>query len=165
MSFIKTMKEAAKSAKEVFFEKNPNESQGVDTMESLNKEASNEVKENMNDKVNSFLNNQESTNASSMNSMMKDTMYQSTNANETDDIVKNSHSNVVIIRPKKYEHTNIIGQYLKDGRAVILTIDALDENTQVKTVEYIKGICFALNLSLIPFGQKSILIDPNFPQK
>lgn len=77
-------------------------------------------------------------------------------------IVTNDRSNVVIVRPKKAEQAEVVGSYLKNGKAVILNMSSLDETSQMKMLQFVIGVTFALNLKMVPIEQKVVLIDPNF---
>lgn len=78
----------------------------------------------------------------------------------TNDQVINKNKRLRIYKPTHYEVVQSIGKDIKDGKIVLLDMNSLDEKTAIKIIQFISGVCYALDIEPEDASPKVISIDP-----
>jgi len=79
---------------------------------------------------------------------------------EGNEAVVNRNSRLRIYKPTYYEVVQSIGRDIREGKIVLLDMSSLDEKTTVKILQFVYGICFALDVEPEDVSPKIISIDP-----
>lgn len=78
----------------------------------------------------------------------------------TTESIINKNSRLRIYKPTYYEIVQSIGNDIKQGKIVLLDMSSLDEKTTMKIIQFVYGICFALDIEPEDVSPKIISIDP-----
>lgn len=74
--------------------------------------------------------------------------------------VINKNSRLRIYKPTYYEVAQSIGKDIKDGKIVLLDMSSLDEKTTIKIIQFVYGICYAMDIEPEDVSPKIISVDP-----
>lgn len=80
--------------------------------------------------------------------------------NSTNDAIINKNTRLRIYKPTYYEVVQSIGRDIKGGKIVLLDMSSLDEKTTVKIIQFVYGLCFALDIEPEDVSPKIISVDP-----
>lgn len=78
----------------------------------------------------------------------------------TSDAIINKNTRLRIYKPTYYEVVQSIGRDIKGGKIVLLDMSSLDEKTTVKIIQFVYGLCFALDIEPEDVSPKIISVDP-----
>lgn len=82
------------------------------------------------------------------------------NNNEVNESVINNNTRLKIYKPTYYEVAQSIGKDIKEGKIVLLDMSSLDEKTTIKIIQFVYGICYALDIEPEDVSPKIISVDP-----
>lgn len=66
-------------------------------------------------------------------------------------------SEIVSVHPASDKETSKIGDYLLDGKTVIINLDGLDRDSAQRIIDFVYGVCYAIHGDL-KFPSKYIMI-------
>lgn len=123
----------------------------------VNKKQTTEAKatttENVEDRINDFSRKNKVEKNSSVSAVEDIQML-------TESVI-NNNPRLHIYKPTHYEVVTSIGtDIVRDQKIVVLDMQTLDEKTSIKILQFVYGICFAMNISPEEISNKMYLIDP-----
>ena len=117
-------------------------------------------KETIEEKVMKFENKAKSTSTETERESYTEESYLVSNES-----VINKNSRLRIYKPTYYEVAQSIGKDIKDGKIVLLDMSSLDEKTTIKIIQFVYGICYALDIEPEDVSPKIISVDPQNKSK
>ena len=117
-------------------------------------------KETIEEKVMKFENKTKTTSTETEREVYAEESYLASNES-----VINKNSRLRIYKPTYYEVAQSIGKDIKDGKIVLLDMSSLDEKTTIKIIQFVYGICYALDIEPEDVSPKIISVDPQNKSK
>ncbi len=69
-------------------------------------------------------------------------------------------SGIVIIRPERIEHEQLIADHLLSGRAVLVDMERTDQETGHRIVSFLEGALFGVNGEMTKIRDDLLLLAP-----
>jgi len=67
---------------------------------------------------------------------------------------------VVLFNPKDFDEAGELVTYLLQGRSLVMALEGIPTETARRLLDFISGICFALNAKITPVSAKTYFITP-----
>ncbi len=67
---------------------------------------------------------------------------------------------MVLVEPRSFEESEVIGTYLKNQKAVVVNLHRLQRDYAQRTIDFLTGVVFALEGSIQKIGHNVILCSP-----
>ncbi len=70
--------------------------------------------------------------------------------------------NIYTLRPKSLEESCVAADYLKTGCAVVLNLESVEQNTAIRIIDFMSGVCYGLEHQghAMKLGDKIFLFTP-----
>ena len=71
-----------------------------------------------------------------------------------------SGQQVVLFNPKNFDEAGELVTYVSQGRSLVMALEGLQTDTARRLLDFISGICFAMNAKITPVSAKTYFITP-----
>lgn len=67
---------------------------------------------------------------------------------------------VVLFNPKDFDEAGELVTYITQGRSLVMALEGIPTETARRLLDFISGICFALNAKITPVSAKTYFVTP-----
>lgn len=67
---------------------------------------------------------------------------------------------VVLFNPKSFDEAGELVTYVSQGRSLVMALEGIPTETARRLLDFISGICFAMNAKITPVSAKTYFITP-----
>lgn len=67
---------------------------------------------------------------------------------------------VVLFNPKSFDEAGDLVTYITQGRSLVMALEGIPTETARRLLDFISGICFAMNAKITPVSAKTYFITP-----
>jgi len=67
---------------------------------------------------------------------------------------------VVLFNPKSFDEAGDLVTYISQGRSLVMALEGIPTETARRLLDFISGICFAMNAKITPVSAKTYFITP-----
>lgn len=67
---------------------------------------------------------------------------------------------VVLFNPKDFDESGELVTYITQGRSLVMALEGIPTETARRLLDFISGICFALNAKITPVSAKTYFVTP-----
>ncbi len=71
-----------------------------------------------------------------------------------------SEQQVVLFNPKTFDDAGDLVGYISQGRSLVMALEGIPTETARRLLDFISGICFAMNAKITPVSAKTYFITP-----
>lgn len=71
-----------------------------------------------------------------------------------------SDAKMVLFEPRSFEEAEEIGTHLKERKAAVVNLHRLPHDASLRVIDFLTGVCFALNGTISKVGTNVILCAP-----
>ena len=75
-------------------------------------------------------------------------------------VAAGTEQQVVLFNPKDFDEAGDLVTYISQGRSLVMALEDIPTDTARRLLDFISGICFAMNAKITPVSTKTYFITP-----